>query len=81
MASQVVRGPLPLMLIRRSRNRLPSTEGTSLGPPPTQRFLRTGEAQEDLMSPDLLSEIVLLGFGALILVSLLLFVVIALTRT
>jgi len=30
---------------------------------------------EDLMSPDLLSEIVLLGSGTLVLVSLLLFVV------
>ena len=36
---------------------------------------------EDLMSPDLLSEIVLLGFGTLILASLLVFVMAALTRT
>ncbi len=36
---------------------------------------------EDLMSPDLLSEIVLLGFGTLILASLLVFVMTALTRT
>jgi hypothetical protein len=35
---------------------------------------------EDLMGPDLLSEIVLLGFGTLILVSLLVFAVTALTR-
>jgi hypothetical protein len=35
---------------------------------------------EDLMSPDLLSEIVLLGFGTLILVSLFLFAMAALTR-
>ncbi len=35
---------------------------------------------EDVMKPDLFSEIVLLGFGSLILVSLLLFVVTALTR-
>ena len=34
----------------------------------------------DLLKPDLLSEIVLLGSGALILVSLLLVVVAALTR-
>jgi len=33
------------------------------------------------MSPDLLSEIVLLGFGTLILASLLVFVMTALTRT
>ena len=38
------------------------------------------EMLRDLMSPDLLSEILLLGFGALILVSLLPFVVTALTR-
>ena len=36
---------------------------------------------EDLMSPALLSEIVLLGFGTLILASLLVFVMTALTRT
>jgi hypothetical protein len=35
---------------------------------------------EDLMSPDLLSEIVLLGFGTLILASLVLFVVTVLAR-
>jgi hypothetical protein len=35
---------------------------------------------KDLMSPDLLSEIVLLGSGTLVLVSLLLFVVTAFTR-
>ena len=36
--------------------------------------------REHLMSPDLLSEIVLLGFGTLMLVSLLLFLMAALTR-
>ena len=36
---------------------------------------------KDLMSPDLVSEIVLLGAGTLILVSLLLFMVAAFTRT
>jgi hypothetical protein len=35
---------------------------------------------QDLMKPDLLSDIVLLGFGALMLLSLLLFVVSTLTR-
>jgi hypothetical protein len=35
---------------------------------------------EDLMKPDLLSEIVLLGTGGLIFVSLLIIVVFALTR-
>ncbi len=35
---------------------------------------------EDLLSPDLISEIVLLGSGALIFVSLLLIVVTVLTR-
>ena len=36
--------------------------------------------RQDLMGPDLLSELVLLGFGTLTLVSLLLFLVTALTR-
>jgi hypothetical protein len=36
---------------------------------------------KDLMSPDLVSEIVLLGVGTLILISLLLFIVAAFTRT
>lgn len=36
--------------------------------------------REDLLSPDLLSEIVLLGSGGLIFVSLLLILVTALTR-
>jgi hypothetical protein len=36
---------------------------------------------KDLMSPDLVSEIVLLGVGTLILISLLLFIVTAFTRT
>jgi hypothetical protein len=36
--------------------------------------------REDLLSRDLLSEIVLLGFGELIFVSLLLFLMAALTR-
>jgi len=36
--------------------------------------------REDLLSPDLLSEIVLLSFGALILASLALFVVTVLTQ-
>jgi|KBSMisStaDraftv2_1062788.scaffolds.fasta_scaffold492508_2 hypothetical protein len=36
---------------------------------------------KDLMSPDFVSEIVLLGVGTLILISLLLFIVTAFTRT
>jgi hypothetical protein len=36
---------------------------------------------KDLMSPDLVSEIVLLGVGTPILISLLLFIVAAFTRT
>lgn len=36
--------------------------------------------REDLMRPDLLSEIILLGFGALMLASVALFVVAALAR-
>lgn len=44
---------------------------------------RTGAQmhREDLLCSDLLSEIVLVGFGTLILVSLLLFFVAALART
>jgi hypothetical protein len=41
---------------------------------------RSNVHREDLLSPDLVSEIVLLGFGTLILVSILLFVVTALPR-
>jgi hypothetical protein len=37
--------------------------------------------REDLMRPDLLSEIVLLTFGALVLVSVALFAVFVLTRS
>jgi len=37
--------------------------------------------REDLLSPDLLSEIVLLGSGTLLLISVWLLVVIAFTRT
>jgi hypothetical protein len=37
--------------------------------------------REDVMKPDLLSEIVLLGSGSLLFVSLLLIVATALTRT
>jgi hypothetical protein len=60
----------------------PPVEGTSSGPASMGR-LREGRNEmhpEDLMKPDLLSEIVLLGSGALIFVSLLLIVVTALTR-
>jgi hypothetical protein len=37
--------------------------------------------RKNLMRPDLLSEIILLGFGALMLLSVALFVVFALART
>jgi hypothetical protein len=37
--------------------------------------------RDDLMKPDLLSKIVVLGSGALIVVTLLLILVVALTRT
>jgi hypothetical protein len=63
----------------------PSTEGTLPGPSPdTQQALTNGRGamrSKDLMSPDLVSEIVLLGVGTLILISLLLFIVAAFTRT
>jgi hypothetical protein len=42
---------------------------------------KTQMDREDLMNPDLLSEIVLLGSAALIVVALLLIVVAALTQT
>ena len=42
---------------------------------------RSAMRSKDLMCPDLLSEIVLLGFGTLIFVSLLLFIVAAFART
>ena len=81
---EVVRGPLPLLFISRGiRNRSPFTEGTLSGQTPTQRVPaigRTAMRSEDLMSPDLLSEMVLLGFGELIFVSLLLFLMAALSR-
>ena len=62
--------------------RLP-VEGTSSGPPPNATFCKRERQMrsKDLMGPDLLSEIVLLGAGMLILVSLLRFIVAAFTRT
>jgi hypothetical protein len=51
--------------------------------PPFLSDLRAGRAEMlrgDLLKPDLVSEIVLLGCGALLVVSLLLIVVNALTR-
>ena len=41
---------------------------------------RSAVRSKDLMSPDLVSEIVLLGVGTLIVISLLLFIVAAFTR-
>jgi hypothetical protein len=56
----------------------------ALGPAATGATIaangRSAMRSKDLMSPDLLSEIVLLGSGTLVLVSLLLFVVTAFTR-
>jgi hypothetical protein len=81
----VVRGSL--LVIVTSRNpqslRLP-VEGTSSGLAPTPPVPRCGRDlmhREDLMKPDLFSEMVLLGGGSLLFVSLLLIVATALTRT
>jgi hypothetical protein len=52
-------------------------------PDKRNRPLRNGRSamrSKDLMSPDLLSEVVLLGFAELIFVSLLLFLMAALSR-
>lgn len=52
--------------------------------PRRSRLLTNGRSamlSKDLMSPDLVSEIVLLGVGTLILISLLPFIVAAFTRT
>lgn len=78
----MVRGPLPLIFISRNpqsvafqrRALRPARNATSCNP---ERQMRS----KDLMGPDLLSEIVLLGAGMLILVSLLRFIVAAFTRT
>ena len=61
----------------------PPVEGTSSGPTSMGRLRerRNEMHPENLMKPDLLSEIVLVGSGALIFVSLLLIVVTALART
>jgi hypothetical protein len=61
----------------------PSAEGASSGPASMARLREEEEKEmhpEDLMKPDLFSEIVLLGSGGLIFVSLLLIVVTAFTR-
>jgi hypothetical protein len=73
-------GPLPLMFICRNRQSVPSTEGTLFGPRPNGLIGRSAMRSKDVMSPDLLSEIVLLGFGELIFVSLWLFLMAALSR-
>jgi hypothetical protein len=66
----------------RIRKRSPSMEGTWSGRPGATIAANGRSAMrcEDLMSPDLLSEIGLLGSDTLVLVSLLLFVVTAFTR-
>jgi hypothetical protein len=81
----VVRGLLPVIVTSRNPQslRLP-VEGTSSGLAPTRPLAPSGRNdmhREDVMKPDLLSEIVLLGSGSLLFVSLLLIVATALTRT
>jgi hypothetical protein len=82
---EVVRGPLPLMFISRNPQSVAFHGGhfARARPDKRNRPLRNGRnamRSKDLMSPDLLSEVVLLGFGELIFVSLLLFLMAALSR-
>jgi hypothetical protein len=80
---EVVRGPLPLMFISWNPQSVAFHGGHFVWVAPTQRVPAIGRSamrSEDLMSPDLLSEIGLLGFGELIFVSLLLFLMAALSR-
>lgn len=80
----MVRGPFQLIHQPESRNRSPSTEGTLAGPfPNTQKAPeKRGSTMysKELLGPDLLSEIVLLGFGMLMLASLMLLFATALAR-
>jgi len=79
---QVVCGPLPDVHQPESATGPPSSGGHLVGPAPMAR-LREEENEmhpEDLMKPDLLSAVVLLGCGGVIFVSLLLIVLTALTR-
>jgi hypothetical protein len=79
----VVRGPLPDVHQPQSATGVAfQWEGTSSGPASMAASVRRRNEMhpQDLMKPDLLSEIVLLGSGGLIFVSLLLIVVTALTR-
>ena len=79
----VVRGPLPDVHQPESATLPSSGEGTSSGLA-SMRPSRKGRNEmhpEELMKPDLFSEIMLLGIGELIFVALLLIVVAALTRS
>jgi hypothetical protein len=58
----------------------PSSGGHFVWAPPIPEIGRSVMRSEDLMSPDLLSEIVLLGLGELIFVTLLLLLMAALGR-
>ena len=80
---EVVRGPLPLIFISRNPQSAAFHGGHFVWAAPTQRVPAIGRSamrSKDVMSPDLLSEIVLLGFGELIFVSLWLFLMAALSR-
>jgi hypothetical protein len=77
---EVVCGSLPLMFISRNPQSLAFHGGHFVWAPPIPEIGRSAMRSEDLMSPDLLSEIVLLAFGELIFVSLLLFLMAALGR-
>jgi len=69
--------PLSLIFLREIRNRTPSSGGHFVQSRPNTKRAnwRCKMRSRDLMKPDLLSDIVLLGFGALMLLSLFWFVV------
>jgi hypothetical protein len=77
------RGELAVMFIRpESRTEAPSGGGHLVRASPSHHSRRRNEMRcQDLMKPDLLSDIVLVGSGALMFISLLLVVVAALART
>jgi hypothetical protein len=84
LSDQVVRGPLPLIFISWNPQSVAFHGGhlVRAAPDPTvPANRRCAMRSKNLMSPDVLSEIVLLGVGMLIFVSLLLFIVAAFTRT
>ncbi len=83
MPDKVVRGPLPVII----SNRNPQSRAFQWRAPGPGQLQRNRSSEwesdmhrEDLMKPDLLSEIVLLGSASLLYISLLLVVTTALSR-